>query len=67
MRPRNYFLVWNDTKKIVKEAFKILDGKAKDSKIPAYWDGRTAERIIKILVEEHLRKGENLKEGTPRT
>jgi len=48
-------LVWNDTEKIVKEAFNILDGKEKKAKIPAYWDGKTAERIIKILAEKHVK------------
>jgi UDP-N-acetylglucosamine 2-epimerase (non-hydrolysing) len=48
-------LVWNDTEKIVEEAFKILEGRGKRTKIPEYWDGRTAERIIKILVEQYLR------------
>jgi UDP-N-acetylglucosamine 2-epimerase (non-hydrolysing) len=46
-------LVWNDTEKIVREAFKVLDGKAKKAKIPAYWDGKTAERITQILAKEH--------------
>ena len=45
-------LVWNDTEKIVKEAFNILEGKEKKAKIPSYWDGKTAERIIRILVEK---------------
>jgi UDP-N-acetylglucosamine 2-epimerase (non-hydrolysing) len=48
-------LVWNDTEKIVKEAYKILEGKTKKAKIPTYWDGKTAGRIIKILVEEHVK------------
>jgi UDP-N-acetylglucosamine 2-epimerase (non-hydrolysing) len=42
-------LVWNDTQKIMEEAFKILEGKGKKAKIPEYWDGKTAERIISIL------------------
>jgi hypothetical protein len=42
-------------KKIVKEAFKILGGKAKNAQIPKYSDGKTVEGIVKILVEEHLR------------
>jgi len=35
--------------KIIKETNKILAGKQKKSKIPKYWDGHTAERIIKML------------------
>jgi UDP-N-acetylglucosamine 2-epimerase (non-hydrolysing) len=49
-------LVGSDTKAIVEEALKALNGKAKNPKIPPYWDGRTAERIIKILAGEHLRQ-----------
>jgi len=48
-------LVWNDTQKIVEEAFRILDGQGRKAKIPEYWDGKTAERIIKILAEDSLR------------
>jgi UDP-N-acetylglucosamine 2-epimerase (non-hydrolysing) len=44
-------LVWNDTQKIIREASKILAGKSKKAKIPALWDGKTAERIIKILTK----------------
>jgi UDP-N-acetylglucosamine 2-epimerase (non-hydrolysing) len=50
-------LVWNDTEKIVEEAFKILEGRGKKAKIPEYWDGKTAERIVRILAEEGLKKG----------
>jgi UDP-N-acetylglucosamine 2-epimerase (non-hydrolysing) len=49
-------LVWNDTKKIIREASKILTGKLKKAKIPAVWDGKTAERIIKILIRSGSKK-----------
>jgi UDP-N-acetylglucosamine 2-epimerase (non-hydrolysing) len=52
-------LVWNDTSKIVGEAIKIISGKRKKAKIPEYWDGKTAERIIKILTED-FSKGKKL-------
>ena len=42
-------LVWDDTSRIVGEAFKILDGKGKRGKCPELWDGKAAERIVKIL------------------
>lgn len=42
-------LVWNDTSRIVGEAFKILDGKGKKGKCPELWDGKAAERIVEIL------------------
>jgi len=41
--------VWNDTSRIVGEAFKILDGKGKRGKCPELWDGKAAERIVEIL------------------
>jgi UDP-N-acetylglucosamine 2-epimerase (non-hydrolysing) len=31
---------------------RILEGKYKRGRIPKYWDGRTAERIVKCLVKE---------------
>ena len=42
-------LVWNDTSRIVGEAFKVLDGKGKRGKCPELWDGKAAERIVEIL------------------
>ncbi len=48
-------LVWNDSQRITEEAFKILDGKGKTGNCPGLWDGKTAERIIKVLA-----KGEGL-------
>jgi UDP-N-acetylglucosamine 2-epimerase (non-hydrolysing) len=44
-------LVWNDTKKIIKEANMILKGKGKNGHCPDLWDGRTAERIVRILTK----------------
>ena len=35
--------------RIIKEADRILAGKAKTGRIPKYWDGKTSRRIIKIL------------------
>jgi UDP-N-acetylglucosamine 2-epimerase (non-hydrolysing) len=42
-------LVGSNSQKLIKEAFKILDGKGKSGKCPEIWDGRTAVRIIRIL------------------
>ena len=36
--------------KILKEARAILAGRAKRGKIPKYWDGRAAERIVQVLL-----------------
>ncbi len=44
-------LVWNNTQKIIEEAFKILDGNAKKGTCPELWDGRAAERIVKVLAK----------------
>ncbi|MCK4351997.1 UDP-N-acetylglucosamine 2-epimerase (non-hydrolyzing) [candidate division WOR-3 bacterium] len=62
-------LVGNNKSKIVKEAFKIIDGKSpsarlaeapakrairragKKGKIPPLWDGHTAERIVKTIIQ----------------
>ena len=45
-------LVGNDTQKIAKEALKILDGQGKKGNCPKLWDGKAAERIVKILAEK---------------
>jgi UDP-N-acetylglucosamine 2-epimerase (non-hydrolysing) len=42
-------LVALQTSKIVNEANKILNGNAKKGKIPKYWDGKTAQRIVEIF------------------
>jgi UDP-N-acetylglucosamine 2-epimerase (non-hydrolysing) len=42
-------LVWNDTQKIINEAFKALDGKGKRGNRPEMWDGKASERIVNIL------------------
>jgi len=42
-------IVGTNKNKIIKEINKIISGKGKKGKQPKYWDGKTAERIIKIL------------------
>lgn len=42
-------LVGTKKEKIVQEAEKILNGKTQKSEIPELWDGKAAERIVKIL------------------
>lgn len=34
---------------IVKSSIKIIEGKVKPGKIPKYWDGKTAERVVTVL------------------
>jgi len=42
-------LVHNDPERIVAEAKRALAGKGRKGSCPAIWDGRTAERIVRIL------------------
>ncbi len=45
-------LVGTDTERIIEEAQKVLDGNAKKGQIPELWDGKAAERIVRILNEK---------------
>lgn len=45
-------LVGDNADRIIGEASKILDGKVKRGNCPELWDGRTAERIVKILKDK---------------
>ena len=45
-------LVKLETEDIIKEAKEILNGNVKRGRIPKYWDGKTAERIVKIFREK---------------
>jgi UDP-N-acetylglucosamine 2-epimerase (non-hydrolysing) len=50
-------LVGNDSRKLLAKAFKILDSKSKSgsqSKSPYLWDGKAADRIIDILLNQPL-------------
>ena len=42
-------LVGTEPDRIVEEAFRVLDGKAKKGKIPDLWDGHSAERLVAVL------------------
>ena len=42
-------LVKLETENIIESAKEILSGKVKKGKIPKYWDGKTAERIVNIF------------------
>lgn len=44
-------MVGNSKQKILSEAFKVLDGKGSHGEIPEKWDGKSAERIVKVLIE----------------
>lgn len=45
-------VVGTDKNKIIKESLKILRGKYKKRKALKFWDGKTSQRIIKILLEK---------------
>lgn len=43
-------LVGNSKSAILREAFEILDGDAGEATVPEKWDGKSAERIVEILL-----------------
>ncbi len=43
-------MVGNSKEKILQETFKVLDGEGAKGNIPDRWDGKSAERIIKVLI-----------------
>jgi UDP-N-acetylglucosamine 2-epimerase (non-hydrolysing) len=47
-------LCGRDKEKIIREANKIIAGKQKIGKIPKYWDGKSAKKIIKIIKQIYL-------------
>lgn len=42
-------LVGTDLRRAEKAAFRVLEGRRKEGKIPPLWDGRAAERIVAVL------------------
>lgn len=47
-------LVGTDRERIIVESLKALNGK-KPYSIPQYWDGKTSERIVKVITESNKR------------
>ena len=45
-------IIGTDTELLIAQAKKILSGAWKKGEVPKYWDGKTAERIVKILDEK---------------
>lgn len=45
-------LVGADSEKIIEESMKILSGKDKSGRIPKFWDGKAAERIVEIICRQ---------------
>jgi len=42
-------LVGNSTERILEEAHRVLEGRARPRKVPELWDGKASERIVAIL------------------
>ena len=49
-------LVGTSCAKILAEARQILEGRGKKGRVPKYWDGKAAERIVSCLLEHPPRK-----------
>ncbi|HUI06844.1 MAG TPA: UDP-N-acetylglucosamine 2-epimerase (non-hydrolyzing) [Verrucomicrobiae bacterium] len=49
-------LVGTSHAKIVAEARHILEGRGKTGRVPKFWDGRAAERIVQCLLEHRPKK-----------
>lgn len=45
-------VIGNNEEAIIEESKKILNGKGKEGRRPDLWDGKAAERIVKILSEQ---------------
>jgi len=53
------YLVGEDFSQAKKYINRILAGNHKQGKIPELWDGKSAERIVKILIDELIQKHKN--------
>ena len=42
-------VVGNRTERIIEESKKILAGKAKEGRVPKFWDGKAAKRIVEVI------------------
>lgn len=50
-------VVGRDPDALLREAIAVLEGRAKRGTLPELWDGKAAERIVRILAEELLGGG----------
>lgn len=48
-------LVGQDMKRLKREVYKILDGKAKKGSVPPLWDGKASERIAEVVLRSEDR------------
>jgi len=44
-------LIGTDRQRIIREAERVLDGDAPRGRVPELWDGRTGERVVRVLEE----------------
>ena len=44
-------IVGNDKEKIILESIKVLNGDIQNHKIPELWDGKTAKRIVEVILK----------------
>jgi len=49
-------LAGTDEKRIVEEVRRIMRGEGKQGRRPAMWDGRSAERIVKVLLDKLVQR-----------
>jgi UDP-N-acetylglucosamine 2-epimerase (non-hydrolysing) len=49
-------VVGNNPERIIEEANKILKGDVKEGRIPDLWDGKAAQRIVRILKDADFRR-----------
>lgn len=42
-------VVGSDPQRMVAEALAVLDGRGKAGRVPELWDGRAAERIVRVI------------------
>jgi UDP-N-acetylglucosamine 2-epimerase (non-hydrolysing) len=52
-------LIGTNKKRIIDESLRIISGKRKNGKIPEFWDGKAAKRIVDILVKKVRTKSKN--------
>ena len=50
-------LVHNNPQQMVRAVQKVLNGEIQKVKFPPFWDGRTAERVVNILVKKSKNNG----------
>ena len=52
--PGTNIVIGSHAGRIVEESRKILNGKVKKGQQPDLWDGKAAERIVQVLLEQNF-------------